>query len=283
MKKGLVALLMAGMLGCAPSVVAKKPPTLKQLYKNAYVIRAELVAEKRGENDIGFQSHGTAFIAKTALQSLLATNRHVIDFPRVPEGYTPKHITYSIVDNEDDDNQYDDLFLTLVATSDDDLALLMYDGMLPARKVPYCEPSVGAVSYMVGFPFADIKVLDEGIVSNAELNRTGQRYFVSSNDALPGMSGSPDYTRNAEGLLCLYGITLGMTKQSGYSLSVPSSRLEDLLKRYAKSHSKADKQLKKDHPVIYEYQGLPDIESEKSLLDDYKVESDPGYFNPGFF
>ena len=56
MKKGLVALLMAGMLGCAPSVVAKKPPTLKQLYKNAYVIRAELVAEKRGENDIGLKA-----------------------------------------------------------------------------------------------------------------------------------------------------------------------------------------------------------------------------------
>ena len=266
MRKNLIALMTVCALACAPGLAKKKTP-IGALYNNAYCIRTRAVAFN-GKKDIEYESYGTAFVVRSGLETILTTNKHVINIPTPPDNMPIKHITYSLVTNENDTNINDDKFLEVIAAGDSDVVLLKYKGFIPKQKTEYCNPVLGEPSYVVGFPFGEMKVLDEGIISNVGISKeNGELFFISSAEALPGMSGGPNYTTNNTGGICLYGMTRGRTDPSGFSIIVPSFTLEELVNEYIASPKETDKRLKEQLPIVYEYQGLPVLPNAIDHLD----------------
>jgi len=269
MKKTLVAIIAACMVGCAPAAAKKTP--IGSLYNNAYCLRVNATA-KQGDTIHTYETHGTAFVIRAGNQTILATNKHVVELPELPEGVTMQQLTYRLVDGVNDRDVEDDQFLEVITISDSvDLALLKYDGFIPRKKVAYCDPVIGEPSYMVGFPFADMKVLDEGIVSNMGLDMKGGFFYVSSNDSLPGMSGGPVYTTDEEGDACLYGVTRGMTNPPGYAMIVPSFELEAMVMNYAEYPRNVASRFEETNPVIYDYQSLP-VKEPANILEGLRAE-----------
>ena len=242
---GLAALVMA----CSAPAEQKK--TMDPA--GTYCIRRLLTAENAEGTDTSIDdNYGSGFVIEQEDDStLVATAKHVVteNILSPPTGYTITNIQYFVVDNERDKNQKDDVELKPVSVNGEDVAILRSETPLVGTEPDYCNGRVGGVSYVIGYPYAMIKALTRGTISSSPFIFGNTNVMMNDTHVAKGMSGGPAYTITDTGA-CVYGVAVGITHDSLFSLTVPSKHLSDLEKELLETPDVAKKKFEHAYPNI---------------------------------